>query len=49
MKIIINVAFVVLLFVSMSAIADCEYNGQVYPEGASIGPYVCSGGQWVSN
>ena len=48
MKININVAFVVLLFVSMSAIADCEYDGQLYPEGASIGPYICSGSQWVA-
>jgi len=28
--------------------ASCFYDGQQYPEGAVIGPYICSGGQWVS-
>ena len=28
--------------------ADCWYNGRIYPEGTVIGPYVCSGGQWVT-
>ncbi len=41
---------VLLLFtVTASAVyADCVYNGRTYPEGTVIGPYVCSGGNWVA-
>ncbi|MDD5759247.1 MAG: hypothetical protein PHI06_09210 [Desulfobulbaceae bacterium] len=28
------------------AVADCEYNGALYPEGTVIGPYTCRGSQW---
>ncbi len=39
---------VVVLLASVSAaFADCSYNGSTYAEGAVIGPYVCTGGQWV--
>lgn len=30
-----------------AAYADCPFEGNIYPEGSVIGPYVCSGGQWV--
>jgi len=30
-----------------SVSANCWYNGAQYPEGTVIGPYVCSGGQWI--
>lgn len=28
------------------AIADCEFNGNSYPEGSVYGDYVCEGGTW---
>ncbi len=36
-----------LLMMGHVANADCTYDGVTYPEGAIIGPYVCTGGQWV--
>jgi len=36
-----------ILALPWSALADCEHQGQVYPEGTRIGPYVCVDGQWV--
>lgn len=27
--------------------AACTYNGFIYPNGTVLGPYVCSGTQWV--
>lgn len=39
--------FVILLTFSRSVFADCSYNGETYPEGTVIGPYVCSDGKWV--
>lgn len=35
-----------LLLLAGTASADCEYNGVVYPEGTSIGPYVCVNNVW---
>lgn len=35
-----------VLFVSSITVA-CTYNGQEYPEGTIIGPYICTGGNWV--
>jgi hypothetical protein len=29
------------------ALADCVHEGQTYPEGTRLGPYICQGGQWV--
>jgi hypothetical protein len=37
----------ILLAVAGTALADCEYEGETYPEGTRIGPYVCVDGQWV--
>ena len=39
---------VMFMFYSSVVIADCTYEGAEYPEGSTIGPYVCSGGKWVS-
>ncbi len=36
-----------MLLASSAAMADCTYDGVQYPEGAIIGPYSCSNGQWV--
>jgi hypothetical protein len=39
----------VVVFASFgAAVADCSYNGSTYAEGAVIGPYVCTDGQWVA-
>jgi hypothetical protein len=40
--------FVLCLGLSTLAEADCSYNGATYPEGTVMGPYVCSGNQWVN-
>jgi hypothetical protein len=40
--------FVVCLGLSSIAVADCTYDGVVYPEGTVMGPYVCSGNEWVN-
>ena len=43
----------ILLVISLLAVstgyayASCTYNGEVYPEGTVIGPYVCTDGEWV--
>lgn len=42
------IIFVLFLVLSTTAVADCSYNGTVYPEGTVMGPYVCNGNQWVS-
>ena len=42
--------FIVLIFnvlLSAVAFAECTYNGEQHPEGTIIGPYTCSGGEWV--
>jgi hypothetical protein len=39
--------FILLLVLSAPTMADCSYNGGVYPEGTVMGPYVCAGNQWV--
>lgn len=40
--------FIVLMIAFTStAYADCKYNGAWYPEGATMGPYICSNGQWI--
>lgn len=39
--------FVALIYGGL-AFADCVYNGVHYPVGTVLGPYVCSGTQWVS-
>ncbi len=26
--------------------AECQYNGQAYPEGTVLGPMICSDGRW---
>jgi hypothetical protein len=39
-------ALVVLLYGELS-FADCTFNGVNYPDGTVLGPYVCSGTQWV--
>lgn len=38
---------VVILLYTELAFADCIYNGVSYPSGTVLGPYVCSGTQWV--
>lgn len=40
--------FIIFLMFSNIAMAECVYNGKKYSEGTVIGPYVCSGGQWVN-
>jgi len=35
------------VLVAGPALADCEYEGRIYPEGTRIGPYVCVDGRWV--
>jgi hypothetical protein len=43
-----KLAIVLLLSVTANVVnADCIYDGVSYPEGSVIGPFVCSGGQWV--
>lgn len=39
---------IIFLMFSNIAMADCFYNGIEYSEGTVIGPYVCSGGEWVN-
>ena len=41
------ISALLLLAAANSVYGDCIYGGVSYPEGAVIGPYVCSGGQWV--
>jgi hypothetical protein len=36
-----------ILAAPLAALADCEHQGQTYPEGTRIGPYVCTNGEWV--
>ena len=36
-----------LLIISSIASADCPYAGEVYPEGAIRGPYICINGDWI--
>ena len=36
-----------LLAAPLAALADCVHEGQTYPEGTRLGPYVCQNGQWV--
>jgi len=38
---------VLLSAIAGLAHATCVYQGVVYPEGAHVGPFVCSGGQWI--
>lgn len=38
-----------MLLMVGSAFAECTYNGTTYAEGTVIGPYTCSGGEWVRN
>jgi hypothetical protein len=41
--------FIFLLFqLAGTASADCIYNGDVYPEGTVIGPYVCAENGWAN-
>lgn len=37
----------IVIVISSFAVADCQYNGSWYPEGATIGPYICVNGNWV--
>lgn len=37
---------IVLLYGELT-FAACTYNGFIYPNGTVLGPYVCSGTQWV--
>ncbi len=37
-----------ILLLSNIAVADCSYNGQDFPEGTVIGPYVCVNGEWIT-
>jgi len=39
---------VALVTISSVAAADCIYQGQSYPQGTVIGPFVCTNGQWVT-
>lgn len=36
-----------LLSAATQTSADCLYSGRLYPDGTIIGPYICSGEQWV--
>ena len=48
MRILItSLVFSAVFMGATAALADCRYNGKLYPEGTAIGPYVCEGGQWV--
>lgn len=38
---------VVILLYTELACANCTYNGVSYPSGTVLGPYVCSGTEWV--
>ena len=42
----IALVIIALLYGELS-FADCTYNGVNYPNGTVLGPYVCSGTQWV--
>lgn len=46
MKLKILFVFLFLLLAG-TAYANCVYNGNVYPEGTVIGPYVCVNNQWI--
>jgi len=40
-------AFLLLMMASLSASADCTYDGNLYPTGAVIGGYTCQAdGSW---
>ena len=41
------VLIMIVLLYGQMALADCTYNGVRYPSGTKLGPYVCSGTQWV--
>lgn len=42
-----SIIFVVLLFISSVAVADCKYNGNLYPTGTVIGGLTCQAdGTW---
>jgi hypothetical protein len=36
-----------LLAAPMVALAECVHEGQTYPEGTRLGPYICQDGEWV--
>ena len=36
-----------LMAISGALYADCTSDGQTYPEGKRVGPYVCEGGKWI--
>lgn len=38
---------VIMLLYGELSFADCTYNGIKYPTGTILGPYVCSGTQWI--
>ena len=38
---------IIALLLSELSFADCIYNGVTYRHGTVLGPYVCSGTQWV--
>lgn len=38
---------VLIVTFSGALYADCEYNGTWYPEGETMGPYVCVNGEWI--
>jgi len=42
-----SVLFAALILGAIQMTYACEYNGQRYPDGTRIGPYLCAGGQWV--
>jgi len=43
-----KLAIILLLSATAHVVnADCIYGGVKYPEGSIIGPFICSGGQWV--
>jgi len=51
----VNMRWTLLAVIVISALfagavnADCELDGNTYPEGTTYGRYVCQDGEWVRN
>ncbi len=46
MQKIISIIAMLLVLGSVSY-ADCVHQGQIYPEGTVMGPYICVNGEWI--
>lgn len=44
-----KIMFVITMLTMLGSVtyADCVHEGQVYPEGTVMGPFICVNGGWV--